>query len=123
MPPKRILLVDDEEELLKAMKIRLASWGYDVITATSGKEAIRLTKKEIPEVIILDIMMPEIDGIETLRRIRRFNKKIPVIMLTAYGDEDRLAKTKKLGIAGFIQKGTEFESASSLVRVALKGQK
>ena len=123
MPPKRILLVDDEEELLKAMKIRLASWGYDVITATNGKEAIRLIKKEIPEAIILDIMMPEIDGIETLRQIRRFNKKIPVIMLTAYGDKERLEKTRKLGIAGFIQKGTEFENASNLIRVALKGQK
>lgn len=123
MPVKRILLVDDEPELLKAMRIRLALWGYDVLTATNGKEAIELVKKELLDAIILDIMMPEMDGIETLRRIRHFNKEIPVLMLTAYGDEERFEKTRKLGISGFIQKGTEFENASEFVRIALKGQK
>jgi len=123
MPVKRILLIDDEPELLKAMRIRLASWGYDVLTVTNGKEAIRLVKKEVPDAVILDIMMPEMDGIETLMRIRRFNKKIPVFMLTAYGDEERFEKTRKLGISGFIHKGTEFENASEFVRIALKGQK
>jgi len=120
---KKVLLVDDEEELLKAMKIRLSSWGYDVITASDGKEALDVIKKSTPDVVILDIMMPELDGVETLRRIRCFNNKIPVLMLTAYADEEKLVKTKKLGIAGFIHKGAEFETASDLVRVVLKGQK
>ncbi len=93
------------------------------MTATNGKEAIRLVKKKIPEVVILDIMMPELDGIQTLKRIRRFNKKLPVFMLTDYGDEKKLATTTKLGISGFIQKGTKFGKASDLVRVALRGQK
>lgn len=119
---KRILIVDDETELLKAMRIRLASWGYDVLTAVNGKEAIRLVKSDVPDAVILDIMMPEWDGIETLKRIRRFNKKIPVFMLTAYGDEERFEKTRELGISGFIHKGAEFENASEFVRVALKGQ-
>ncbi len=123
MGVKRILLVDDEEELLKAMKIRLASWGYDVLTAANGKEAIQLVKKEVPDAIILDIMMPEMDGIETFKRIRQFNKKIPVFMLTAYGDEERFEKTSRLGIAGFIHKGTEFGNASEFIRVALRGVK
>lgn len=123
MSGKRILLVDDEEELLKAMRIRLASWGYDVLTATNGKEAIRLVKKEVPDAVILDIMMPEWDGIETLKRIRRFNKKLPVLMLTAYGDDEKFAGARELGISGFIPKGSKFESASELVRIALKGQK
>ena len=123
MPVKRILVVDDESELLRAMRIRLASWGYDVLTATDGKEAIQLVKKEVPDAVILDIMMPQMDGIETLKGIRHYNKEIPVFMLTAFGDEERFEKTRKLGISGFIQKGTEFESASEFVRVALKGQK
>jgi len=121
MPVKRILLVDDEPELLKAMRIRLASWGYDVLTATNGKEAIQLIKKEIPDAIILDIMMPEMDGVETLRRIRRFNKKVPVLMLTAYPSEERMQNTESLGISAFITKGTAFDNASNLIRVALKG--
>ena len=123
MPVKRILLVDDEPELLKAMRIRLASWGYDVLTATNGKEAIQLIKKEIPDAIILDIMMPEMDGIEALKRIRRFNKKVPVFMLTAYPSQERMQNTESLGISAFIPKGNEFENASEFVRVAIKGQK
>ena len=120
---KKILVIDDEPELLKAMRIRLVSWGYDVLTATNGEEAIQLVKKEVPDAIILDIMMPEMDGIKTLKRIRRFNKKVSVFMLTAYGDEERFEKTRKLGISGFIHKGTEFENASEFIRIALKGQK
>lgn len=123
MAKKRILVVDDEEELLKAMRIRLASWGYDILTASNGKDAIQLVKKKLPDAVILDIMMPEMDGIETLRRIRRFNKKLPVLMLTAYGDKERFVTTRELGISGFIQKGTELRRTSDLVRVALKGQK
>lgn len=123
MPGKRILLVDDEEELLKGMRVRLASWGFDVLTATNGKEAISLVKKKTPDAIILDIMMPVMDGIETLRRIRRFDKQLPVLMLTAYGDEEKFAKTKNLGISSFIHKGSKFADASELVRIALKGQK
>jgi len=123
MPEKRILLVDDEPALLKAMRIRLASWGYDVLTATNGKEAIQLFKKEVPDAIILDIMMPEMDGTETLRRIRQFDKKVPVFMLTAYPSEGRMHNTGSLGISAFIPKGTEFENASDFVRAALKGVK
>ena len=121
MPAKRILLVDDEPELLKAMRIRLTSWGYDVLTAANGKEAIQLVKKEVPDAIILDIMMPDLDGVETLRRIRRFNKKVPVIMLTAYASEEKMQNTESLGISAFIPKGTEFDNASQLIQVALKG--
>ena len=71
MAKKRILLVDDEEELLDMMRIKLASWGYDVLTATGGKEAIRLVKTKVPDAVILDIKMPQLDGIETLRQIRK----------------------------------------------------
>lgn len=123
MTKKRVLIVDDEKELLMTMKIRLTSWGYDVLTADNGKEAISLFKKKAVDVVILDIMMPEMDGIEILKCIRRFNKKIPVIILTAYSDEERFDKFYKLGMAGFIQKGTAFENALELVQVVLKGQK
>jgi len=125
MAEKRVLLVDDEGDLLKAMKVRLASWGYDVITATSGQEAIQIVKetKKSLDAIILDIMMPGIDGIETLRRIRRFDKKIPVFMLTAYPSEDRMKRTEELGISGFIPKVSEFAEASKMIQVALKGAK
>lgn len=119
----RILLVDDEQELAQAMQIRLSSWGYDVSVANNGKEAINLLEKEVFEAVILDMMMPEMDGMETLKHIRSFNKTIKIIMLTAYGEEERFKKIKELNIAGFVYKGREFESVSELVHVALKGQK
>ncbi len=117
---KKILIVDDELELLKAMRIKLASWGYDVLTAANGKEALQLVKKEVPDAIILDIMMPEMNGLETLKRIRRFNKKVLVFMLTAYPSEERMQNTESLGISAFIVKGSEFNNASEMLRVALK---
>jgi DNA-binding response OmpR family regulator len=118
---KKILLVDDEPEILKALKIRLAAWGYDVLTADNGMEAVRLAREAAPDAIILDIMMPEWDGIETLKRIRRFNKKVPVFMLTAYASEEKMQDTGSLGISAFIVKGAGFDNASNLIRVALEG--
>lgn len=126
MPVKRILLVDDEGELLKALRIRLTSWGYDVITTSTGEEAIRIAKggKKFLDAIILDIMMPGIDGIETLRRIRRFDKTIPIFMLTAYTSEERMKKTEAFGISGFLPKGgAGFIGTSEMLRIALKGAK
>jgi len=123
MVTKRILLVDDEEELLEAMKIRLVSWGYDVVTATTGEEAVSFAqeKNKPLDAIILDIMMPGIGGIEALRRIRAFNKKLPVFILTAYSSEESFKEAESLGISGYIPKGSEFANASEAIRVVLKG--
>ncbi|MFH1900955.1 MAG: response regulator [Candidatus Omnitrophota bacterium] len=68
-------------------------------------------------------MMPEIDGIETLRRIRRGYKNLPVLMLTAYGDEEKMGEARELGISGFIHKGKEFSNASEAIRIVLRGIK
>lgn len=120
MPIKKILLIDDESELLIAMKIRLVSWGYEVITASNGKEGLELVKKYTPEAVILDIMMPDMDGLETLRRIRKSDKTLPVIMLTAYSNDDRIKMAAEYGISGFIQKGTEPTDVSQAIRVMLE---
>ena len=119
---KKILIVDDEVEILKALQIRLGSWGYDVLTTFNGKEAIQLVKKEAPNAIILDIMMPEMDGIQILRRIRAGNKKIPVLMLTAYGDDKNFEEAEKLGISGFVHKGRGGDVAAA-IHAFLKGMK
>lgn len=117
---KRILLVDDEEDLLKAMKIRLESWGYTVTTASSGEDALNFIQKELPDAIILDIMMPVMNGIETLKKIRQVTKAVPVFMLTAYSDKKNIDETLNLGISGFIPKGNEFLEASDLIRAVLR---
>lgn len=88
MVKKRILVVDDEPELVKALKIRLESARYEVITAHDGEEGIMKAREENPDLIILDIMMPKMDGFTTLKELKKRCKESdkplpPVIVLTA----------------------------------------
>lgn len=115
-----ILLVDDQKDYRDTMELWLKSEGYIVEVAASGEEAIDLIKREKKKVVFLDIKMPGIDGVETLRRIREFNKEIPVIMVTAHGDEKHLKECKKLGIAGFFPKGDDFINVIGLITTALR---
>ena len=116
----RVLLVDDEENICRSLGRRLESWGFDVVAIQSGREAVDKTKEDPADAIILDIKMPEMDGIETLRQIRSFNRDIPVIMLTAYPSESNIRQTKELGIAGFVPKGEKFSQAMDMVYTALR---
>lgn len=82
---KKILVVDDEQQLALAVKIRLQSRGYQVMTANDGRQALELAEKEQPDLVILDVLMPVMDGYSCLRELNtRFGRgKIPVIVLTA----------------------------------------
>ena len=85
-----ILVVDDEPPIVRLVRAKLQADGYAVITASRGEEAIRLVDDERPDLVVLDVMMPGMDGFETLRRIRTLSQ-VPVIMLTArVGDADKL---------------------------------
>ncbi|GLI53123.1 response regulator [Thermodesulfovibrio yellowstonii] len=84
----KILVVDDEKNILMLYKAELEDEGYEVITANSGKEAIELFETQNPDMVTLDIMMPDIDGIQVLRQLKQKNPNIPVIMLTAYDYRD-----------------------------------
>ncbi len=84
----KLLVVDDEKNILKLYKAELEDEGYTVITANSGKEAIELFEKENPDLVTLDILMPDIDGIRVLRQMKEMRPNVPVIMLTAYDYRD-----------------------------------
>jgi DNA-binding response OmpR family regulator len=84
----KILVVDDEKNILKLYKAELEDEGYEVVMANSGKEAIELFKTENPDLVTLDIMMPDIDGIQVLRQLKQERPQVPVIMLTAYDYRD-----------------------------------
>jgi CheY-like chemotaxis protein len=87
---QKILLVDDEPEIVKLLRAYLEQAGYDVATASDGKEALLVTRHEKPDLIVLDLTMPEMDGLEYTRRLRR-EKDTPIIMLTARVEEmDRI---------------------------------
>ena len=78
----KILIVDDEELLVKGIRFNLQNEGYEIITGNTGLDALRLTQSEKPDLIVLDIMMPEMDGLTACSRIREFSN-VPIIMLTA----------------------------------------
>ncbi len=101
---KKILLVDDETDFLDIMGERIRSWGYEVILVSNGKEAIEAIRRKEPEIVILDYLMPEMDGIDTLKQIRRIDKDIPVIMFTAYPEMKAIDGTEKLGVSAFVPK-------------------
>lgn len=84
----KIMVVDDEKNILMLYKAELEEEGYEVIPANSGKEALELFDKEKPDMVTLDIMMPDMDGIQVLRQLKQKDPNIPVIMLTAYDYRD-----------------------------------
>ncbi len=84
----KILVVDDEKNILKLYQAELEDEGYTVITANSGKEAVEVFEKENPDLVTLDILMPDMDGIQVLRHLKEKKPTIPVIMLTAYDYRD-----------------------------------
>ena len=100
---KRILAVDDEQRLINFMRMNLELEGCEVISANSGREAIDRVREDMPDVVLLDIMMPGMDGYETLRRLRTFSQ-VPVLILTAKDDEEDRIRGLELGADDYIGK-------------------
>jgi two-component system alkaline phosphatase synthesis response regulator PhoP/two-component system response regulator VicR len=103
---KRILAVDDEKNILTLVKINLERAGYEVTTANNGREALKAVEAELPDLIVLDIMMPEIDGLEVLRTLKADQKtsSIPVIMLTAKVQDEDVFKGWQSGAEVYLTK-------------------
>lgn len=100
----KILITDDSKLLRKKLRAELEKLDCDVLEAENGKEAIMRDLTEQPDGVILDIVMPEIGGIETLQVIKEINPEIPVIMLSSAGTSQKLKQTLELGALDFIQK-------------------
>lgn len=100
---ERILIVDDEMTILKFIRSNLEDKGYMVASATNGEEALHSIERELPDLIILDIMMPKMDGFEVCRRLREWSQT-PIIMLSARGDEKDKVKCLDLGADDYIVK-------------------
>lgn len=100
---KRILVVDDELNIIKFLRSNLEAGGFEVIAAMDGSLAINTFEKELPDLVILDIMMPKIDGFEVCRRLREWTQT-PIIMLSARGDEGDKIKCLDLGADDYITK-------------------
>lgn len=103
---KHVLVCDDDDLLLELLRFRLSAKGYEVRTARNGKEAIDSASTESPDAIVLDAMMPVIDGYEVLRQIREapHMRHLPVIMLTARKGERDIVEALRLGASDYLAK-------------------
>ena len=102
--PLRILVTDDSKLLRKKLRLELEKHGCEVLEAENGKEAVMKTLQEKPDGVFLDIVMPEVGGIEALRVLKEVSPDLPVIMLSSAGTPQKLMETLKLGALDFIQK-------------------
>ncbi|MDD5439490.1 MAG: response regulator [Candidatus Omnitrophica bacterium] len=116
---KKVLLVDDENDILLIIGRRMEGWGYDVIKASGGQEAIDMMTKNRPDVVVLDYIMPAMDGLATLKGIRAIDAKIPVIMFTAFPDDRSIKGSEKLGVSAYIPKLSILSSTESSLETAL----
>ena len=121
MPP-RILVVDDEPELLRALCVRLTAEGFACETASNGREALERLERELPDLIILDLLMPEVSGYEVCRRLKADQRtaQIPVIVLTAVPERTVKQTTEWLGASSVMHKPFDTTILLSTVRHLLK---
>jgi CheY-like chemotaxis protein len=116
--PGRVLLVDDERDLVQTLSERLQMRDMGSAVAYDGESALRLVQDDEPEVMIIDLKMPGIDGLEVLRKVKKIRPKIEVIILTGQGSAQDEAKCMELGAFGYLQKPVDIEKLSQMLKIA-----
>ena len=104
--PVKVLLVDDDPQLRQLLGDRLEASGYHVIFAANGQEGIAKVQQEQPKVVLLDLEMPEMNGMAVLAEIRRFNTVLPIIMVTAHGSMAKEQEARQCGANEFLAKSS-----------------
>lgn len=117
---KRILIIEDEPDLVKGLKLNLSDEGYDVDWAVNGLEGLRKAFETEPDLIILDIMLPEMDGFEVCRKIRQKNIDTPVIMLTAKGEEIDKVVGLEIGADDYMTKPFSIRELLARIKARLR---
>lgn len=115
----KVLVVDDDPSLLKALRIGLTARGDEVVLAQTGAEAVTQVALARPDLVILDLGLPDVDGIEVTRRIREFSAA-PILVLSAYGDERRKVEALDAGADDFVTKPFGMAELEARLRVALR---
>jgi two-component system alkaline phosphatase synthesis response regulator PhoP len=120
--PKTILVVDDEKDIVEMLSYNLRKEGYDVVTATNGREALTQAKNRHPHLVLLDVMMPEIDGLQVMKELKRdkSTESIPVLFLTAKGSETDEIVGLELGAEDYIVKPISIGKLLARVRAAFR---
>lgn len=116
----KVLLVDDEEEFVKALSERLQMRDVGSDLAFDGEQALQIVKDQEPDVMVLDLKMPGIDGMEVLRRVRKAYSHVQVIILTGHGTEKDAEEAKRLGAFAYLQKPVNLDQLVQTMRKAYK---
>lgn len=116
----KLLLVDDEDDFRRATSRALLRRGFEVTDVATGEEALVSIRQDLPDIVLLDLKMPGLSGIETLQRIRAKEAELPVIILTGHGDFQDALSGIKLEIVDFLQKPVDIEKLSVRIRTLLK---
>jgi len=116
---KTILVVDDEESICQSLRGILSDEGYEVRTAGSGEDALKAIEEDVPDLVLLDIWLPGMDGLEALKIIKTETPQVPVIMMSGHGTIETAVKATKLGAFDFIEKPISLEKVVLLVNHAL----
>jgi len=117
---KKILIIEDETDLIKGLKINLTDEGYEVDWAVNGVEGLRKAIAETPDLILLDIMLPEMNGLEVCRKLRQQNSTIPVIMLTAKGGEIDKVVGLEIGADDYMTKPFSIRELLARIKARLR---
>lgn len=120
MSKKLVLVVDDEEGIRETLSGILEDEGYEVLTAPSGEDALTTAKEHIPDLVFLDVWLPEMDGIETLSRLKEIDVSIPVIMISGHGNIELAVKATRLGAYDFLEKPLSLEKVLIAAQRALE---
>ncbi|MCB0989126.1 MAG: response regulator transcription factor [Acidimicrobiales bacterium] len=115
----RLMLADDHRMLREGLRRSLSEDGFDVIgEASDGEEAVRLAGDLRPDVILMDVTMPDVDGVEATRRIRRLYPDIQVVMLTMHADQSVISEALRAGASGYLVKDCSIEEIAAAIRMA-----
>ncbi|MGE4503926.1 MAG: response regulator [Desulfovibrionaceae bacterium] len=116
--PIRVMLVDDEPDFVDMLSLRLEGAGMEVTCASGGRESLRLLEKHSYDVIVLDLLMPGMNGVETLEEIRKRGHKAEVVIMTGHGPKQDLARCAELGAYDTLLKPADFADVLAVIRAA-----
>lgn len=115
---EKVLLVDDEQDFLDALSERMRARDMEVTTSTSATDALKKAAKESYDAIVLDLMMPEMDGLEALQEIKKKNPELQVILLTGHATVEKGIEAMKLGATDFLEKPADLKTLTEKIKTA-----
>jgi DNA-binding NtrC family response regulator len=116
-PRLAVLVIDDEPALREVLSLRIGDWGHDVRTVADAAEAEREIDRRRPDIVLCDLVLPGSSGMELLKRIKRHDERLPVVMMTAHGNVDGAVEAMKSGAADFLTKPLDYEALYALLEV------